>query len=170
MPRWAACGQDNPDGFRFCGACGSPLAVAPAAVGEERKVVTVVFCDLVGFTARAETLDPGAELAVALVALGRGSEVVELSERAAARASAPRWLGAARLYGVGDFAGAADEYARIGSLPYEADARLRAARELVHAGRRTEADAQLRPALAFYRRVGATRYLREGEALFAATA
>jgi class 3 adenylate cyclase len=24
----------------------------------ERKVVTVVFCDLVGFTARAESLDP----------------------------------------------------------------------------------------------------------------
>jgi class 3 adenylate cyclase len=27
-------------------------------VQEERKVVTVLFCDLVGFTARAEAMDP----------------------------------------------------------------------------------------------------------------
>ncbi|HSI97285.1 MAG TPA: AAA family ATPase, partial [Gaiellaceae bacterium] len=52
-----SCGQDNPDGFRLCGMCGASLA--PEAVArEERKVVTVVFCDLVGFTAKAEQLDP----------------------------------------------------------------------------------------------------------------
>jgi class 3 adenylate cyclase/tetratricopeptide (TPR) repeat protein len=49
------CGQENPDGFRFCGSCGSPLA--PAAVTEERKVVTVLFADLVGFTGRSERMD-----------------------------------------------------------------------------------------------------------------
>src|SRR4249920_729350 len=38
--------------------CGAALVVAPAPVREERKVVTVVFCDLVGFTAKAERLDP----------------------------------------------------------------------------------------------------------------
>jgi hypothetical protein len=38
--------------------CGAPLVAAPVQVREERKVVTVVFCDLVGFTARAERLDP----------------------------------------------------------------------------------------------------------------
>ena len=32
-------------------------------------------------------------------------------------------------------------------------------------GRREEADAQLQPALAFYRSVGATRYLRDCEAV-----
>ena len=37
-------------------------------------------------------------------------------------------------------------------------------------GRRAEADVQLQKALAFYRSVGATRYIREGEALLAATA
>jgi predicted ATPase/class 3 adenylate cyclase len=52
-----SCGQDNPDGFRLCGMCGASLA--PEAIArEERKVVTVVFCDLVGFTAKAEQLDP----------------------------------------------------------------------------------------------------------------
>src|SRR5947199_6561071 len=38
--------------------CGEPLAVAASTQREERKVVTVLFCDLVGFTARAEQLDP----------------------------------------------------------------------------------------------------------------
>jgi class 3 adenylate cyclase/tetratricopeptide (TPR) repeat protein len=53
------CGQQNPDGFRFCGACASPLtsgdAVAPR---QERKTVTVLFADLVGFTSKSERLDP----------------------------------------------------------------------------------------------------------------
>ncbi len=52
-----ACGTENPEGARFCLQCGSPLAEAPA-VREERKVVSIVFCDLVGSTARAEQLDP----------------------------------------------------------------------------------------------------------------
>jgi class 3 adenylate cyclase/tetratricopeptide (TPR) repeat protein len=53
------CGRENPDGFRYCGACGAPL-VAPAGVGieQERKVVSALFCDLVGFTSRAEDMDP----------------------------------------------------------------------------------------------------------------
>jgi class 3 adenylate cyclase/tetratricopeptide (TPR) repeat protein len=50
-----ACGRENPPGFRFCGACGAPLAAAPAEV---RKTVTVVFCDLVGSTALGERTDP----------------------------------------------------------------------------------------------------------------
>jgi class 3 adenylate cyclase len=51
----ARCGQENPDGFRFCGACGSALADVPAV--EERKVVTVLFADLVGFTSPSERMD-----------------------------------------------------------------------------------------------------------------
>jgi class 3 adenylate cyclase len=59
MGRCLNCGQDNPGGFRFCGACGSPLAAVPRhPAGEERKVVTVLFCDLVGFTARSDRADP----------------------------------------------------------------------------------------------------------------
>jgi class 3 adenylate cyclase/tetratricopeptide (TPR) repeat protein len=52
------CGAENPDGFRFCGSCGAALAVPPWAPREERKVVTVLFTDLVGFTSQAERLDP----------------------------------------------------------------------------------------------------------------
>ncbi|HWD46779.1 MAG TPA: adenylate/guanylate cyclase domain-containing protein, partial [Actinomycetota bacterium] len=57
MPRCEVCGQDNPGGFRFCGACGASLAAAPATV-EERRLVTVLFCDLVDFTARSDKADP----------------------------------------------------------------------------------------------------------------
>jgi class 3 adenylate cyclase/tetratricopeptide (TPR) repeat protein len=50
------CGTQNPDTARFCMACGERL-VADAA-GEERKIVTVLFCDLVGFTERSDHADP----------------------------------------------------------------------------------------------------------------
>ena len=50
------CATDNPDVARFCLACGAALSAEPPR--EERKVVTVLFADLVGFTSRAEQLDP----------------------------------------------------------------------------------------------------------------
>ena len=52
------CGQENPEGFRFCGACASPLATGEVGQREERKVVTALFCDLVGFTSLSESADP----------------------------------------------------------------------------------------------------------------
>src|SRR5215475_13891504 len=56
----ASCGTENPEQARFCLACGSPLAeAAPVAPpSEERKVITAIFVDLVGSTARSEKLDP----------------------------------------------------------------------------------------------------------------
>jgi class 3 adenylate cyclase len=51
------CGQENPDGAKFCNACGGPLG-EPGRVGEERRIVSILFVDLVGSTARAESLDP----------------------------------------------------------------------------------------------------------------
>jgi class 3 adenylate cyclase/tetratricopeptide (TPR) repeat protein len=57
MAACPSCNRELPGEFPFCPFCGAALAVeAPAR--EERKVVTVVFCDLVGSTARAERLDP----------------------------------------------------------------------------------------------------------------
>ena len=73
-----ACGLENPEAARYCGRCGATLgsecpscggAVGPGldfctscgarlAEPEERKVVTVLFADLVDFTRRAGGLDP----------------------------------------------------------------------------------------------------------------
>jgi class 3 adenylate cyclase/tetratricopeptide (TPR) repeat protein len=67
-----ACGTENPAGFKFCGACGIPLGDAAASVAasiapearplptttEERRIVTALFCDLVGFTSASEAADP----------------------------------------------------------------------------------------------------------------
>ena len=52
------CGTESPETFRFCPSCATPLQAAAAAKREERKVVTVLFADLVGFTGRSERLDP----------------------------------------------------------------------------------------------------------------
>src|SRR6266498_2522483 len=52
------CGKENRDEARFCDSCGAELAPAKASPREERKVVTVLFADLVGFTSRAEQMDP----------------------------------------------------------------------------------------------------------------
>jgi class 3 adenylate cyclase/tetratricopeptide (TPR) repeat protein len=57
MPICARCAQDNPDVAKFCLACGSPLA-APPPTSEERKLITVLFTDIVGSTAKAEQMDP----------------------------------------------------------------------------------------------------------------
>src|SRR5438046_1270353 len=57
------CGHDNPASQRFCGNCGAPLTEAPVPVparqpSGERKLLTILFADVVGSTAMAENLDP----------------------------------------------------------------------------------------------------------------
>jgi class 3 adenylate cyclase/tetratricopeptide (TPR) repeat protein len=49
------CAAELLEGARFCAACGAPVS---ARGGEERKVVTVLFADLVDSTAQADRRDP----------------------------------------------------------------------------------------------------------------
>ena len=51
-----SCGEDNPERARFCLVCGT--ALTEPTVADRRRVVTVLFSDLVGSTALAEQLDP----------------------------------------------------------------------------------------------------------------
>jgi class 3 adenylate cyclase/tetratricopeptide (TPR) repeat protein len=55
--RCANCGEENASSSRFCSNCGARLD-APATPREERKLVSILFIDLVGFTARSDRADP----------------------------------------------------------------------------------------------------------------
>jgi class 3 adenylate cyclase/tetratricopeptide (TPR) repeat protein len=57
MATCPSCGRENADDARFCSACGAAL-VGAESTREQRKVVTVLFCDLVGSTALGESTDP----------------------------------------------------------------------------------------------------------------
>jgi class 3 adenylate cyclase/tetratricopeptide (TPR) repeat protein len=92
------------------------------------------------------------DLTFALAELGREGELVDAAGRARTQT---RWLEAAVAAGEGDWVIAADLFARVGSLPDEAHARLRAAAGLAAADRAAEADDELRRASAFYRDVEA---------------
>jgi class 3 adenylate cyclase/tetratricopeptide (TPR) repeat protein len=60
-----SCGEENPGRAKFCLECAAPLQPrSTPALAEERKVVSILFCDLVGFTSRAEQLDPEDVIAV----------------------------------------------------------------------------------------------------------
>src|SRR5207244_4049826 len=79
----SACGFANPAGQRFCGNCGTALSgegVAPtraAPSAGERKLATVLFADVVGFTSLAESTDPEAVARTVDAAFRRMAEVVE---------------------------------------------------------------------------------------------
>jgi class 3 adenylate cyclase len=53
-----ACGHEDRAGAKFCPECGAALDGRTSMAREERKVVSVLFCDLVGFTAASDQADP----------------------------------------------------------------------------------------------------------------
>jgi class 3 adenylate cyclase/tetratricopeptide (TPR) repeat protein len=107
------------------------------------------------------------EFAFVLVGLGRSAEV---GPAAAGFPTPTLWLEAATSYAAGDMSGAVETLSAMGARPFEAYVRLRAAEELVALGRRSEADQELHRALEFWQAVGASTYVRRGEALLPASA
>jgi class 3 adenylate cyclase/tetratricopeptide (TPR) repeat protein len=92
-----SCGAANPAGNRFCGTCGSALsAPTPSSIDassspqpsipsgsagsnlveRERRLVTVLFCDLVGFTPLSERLDPEDVREIQTMYFGRMSKEI----------------------------------------------------------------------------------------------
>jgi class 3 adenylate cyclase/tetratricopeptide (TPR) repeat protein len=55
MPRCSSCGYYSVEAFKFCAQCGTPASAAPR---EQRKHVTLLFCDVISSTALGERLDP----------------------------------------------------------------------------------------------------------------
>jgi class 3 adenylate cyclase/tetratricopeptide (TPR) repeat protein len=108
-----------------------------------------------------------ADLAVVLGALRRGDELIDV---AANVKMATRWLEAAQAVARDEFGRAAVIYAKIGSRPDEAFARLREAERLLGDDREREAAAQLERARAFHGEVDADLYLREEGAMAAGSA
>src|SRR6476660_10050013 len=58
VPVCEHCGRKNSPDARFCSNCGVALGARDEGSLEERKVVSVLFCDLVGFTALSHATDP----------------------------------------------------------------------------------------------------------------
>ena len=104
-------------------------------------------------------------LAWAFSALGRRDELLS----ALPEIDLP-WVHAARSHALGDVRRAADICATMGAATEEARDRLLLAQVLVEQNRTDEADVELQRALAFYRLVDATHYLRECEGLLAKSA
>jgi class 3 adenylate cyclase/tetratricopeptide (TPR) repeat protein len=70
------CGHQNREQAKFCEECGTPLG-AGLASGEQRKTVTVLFCDLAGSTRLGESTDPEALRALLATYFERMKEIVE---------------------------------------------------------------------------------------------
>jgi class 3 adenylate cyclase/ATP/maltotriose-dependent transcriptional regulator MalT len=78
------------------------------------------------------------------------------------------WQDAFLLVLAGDLRGAADRFAAMGNVTFEARQRLHAGERLLTGGQRAAGDVELRKALDFYRSVDAAYFVERGEALLAA--
>src|SRR4029077_13911783 len=83
-PGCPSCGFVNPAGQHFCGQCGTRLSdegaasiPRPTSSPGERKLATILFADVVGFTSLSENTDPEAVARTVDAAFRRMAEVVE---------------------------------------------------------------------------------------------
>jgi class 3 adenylate cyclase len=152
---------------------GDPQALAalelsfPLLIGEGRIQEANRLLDELYAVVYADNFNYALDGALAMADLGREGVLQAAVERS--HLGKP-WLLVVDALVQGDYVTAADRYADIGALTCEAHSRLRAAERLLDLGDNTAATEQLRRALAFYGSVGATHYLREGEALLRASA
>jgi class 3 adenylate cyclase/tetratricopeptide (TPR) repeat protein len=72
----SSCGKELPGEFSFCPFCGAAVA-PPARSREQRKVVTVLFCDVTGSSELGEKLDPEALRALLARYFERMKAIVE---------------------------------------------------------------------------------------------
>lgn len=75
-----SCDSTNPEDHAFCGHCGSPLSAGEGPRSHpvaERKLATVLFADVVGFTSLAERADPEVVAHLVDTAFRRLGETVE---------------------------------------------------------------------------------------------
>src|SRR6266545_2411475 len=72
----ASCGYESAEAFKFCPECGAS-AVAEVQPREQRKTVTVLFCDVTGSTALGEATDPEALRALLARYFERMKAIVE---------------------------------------------------------------------------------------------
>jgi class 3 adenylate cyclase/tetratricopeptide (TPR) repeat protein len=144
---------------------GSAYVLAMAGRAEEAQPV---LSELFGLNVTEEgTLDESSvDCVLAAEILGRRDEA---RRWLAARRDSP-WFVAVRELADREPVAAAEALDAMGAARSAALARLRAGQELARTGRRAEADEQLRRALSFFRSVAATRFIREAEALLAASA
>jgi tetratricopeptide (TPR) repeat protein len=123
---------------------------------EADAAVDELLTALPGAIGRVSNID----IAWVVTPLGHREAFIAAVERIATRS---RWLDTAKAIAADDFEDAADLFAKIGTTPDEAFARLRTAQHHVKNGRRAEADVQLHGGLAFFRSVDATRYVETGQ-------
>jgi hypothetical protein len=135
------------------------LLVEAGELGEARQLVPEAL-QAVGAVASWAFV----ELALAAQKVGFTEDVAELVRNG----PQTKWAEATQALVQDDFVLGADLLGEIGDEELEALARIRAAEQFAAAGRRAEADEQLRLSLSFWQRAGAPRYIRKAEALLAA--
>jgi tetratricopeptide (TPR) repeat protein len=166
--------EDAKAGLAAAREAGDPQIVGPLVAWNARLLGSTpeahaLFDELMdmwlasGLPGAATGIPDGAAVAFAL---GRKQQFID----AATTIGGGPWLQAGVAHASGELSRAAEILAEIGARPEEASARLAAASRLVDAGQRSQAESELRLSLAVWRSVGATAYIREGEALLAACA
>ena len=142
------------------------LAATSAGGGEAARQVAALFDELVAATggaAEGSSWSTAFALALALTD--------QVERFAAVTVEGPsRWLVVARLIAAKRYDEAADELAALGARPEEALARLLSARARIGHGHRAGGEAELRRAIGFWNRVGATHLTAMAEAMLAKTA